>query len=271
MPKPDVPPPSFDERAISAILKRANELQETPSLDPRFGLTLDELQQAATEVGIDPHAVAQAAAEWQAETTTRPSWWGGPVATSLEQTLDVPLTGPTWEAVVAVARHTYGTTGRVQTWGHTYEWTNEGTGGLQAHLTATARDGQTHLQVFANEPALPAATFIPAGVIAIILLPIIFDSLGLLSMLGVGLYLALASMLFFVARWGLTRLIAKRRRTAQRLLTETTRLIERHAIKRAARAATTAVPTLDLDAILERDESTDRLEETKRLRKQLGR
>ena len=55
----------FSEKEIGDILRRAVELQERPEAQTAYtpGVTLDELQRIAAEVGVDPSSLAQAIRE----------------------------------------------------------------------------------------------------------------------------------------------------------------------------------------------------------------
>ena len=58
-----VPRRLFSEKEISRVLKRATELQDVEGPTETTGLSMEELQQIAAEVGIDPRHLAVAVAE----------------------------------------------------------------------------------------------------------------------------------------------------------------------------------------------------------------
>src|SRR5437764_11565147 len=85
MPNSDEVSPRFTEKQVSAILKRAAELQTArgDAADPAAGFSLAQLQQAAAELGIDPGFLEAAAAEMEKGRRPggRDSFCGGPWVT----------------------------------------------------------------------------------------------------------------------------------------------------------------------------------------------
>ncbi|MEE8175809.1 MAG: hypothetical protein V3T97_04300, partial [Gemmatimonadota bacterium] len=64
MPDHELPGRHYTEKEVGLILRRATELQRSePSARDPAGLTLAELEEVATEVGIDARYLRRAAAE----------------------------------------------------------------------------------------------------------------------------------------------------------------------------------------------------------------
>src|SRR5947209_11589307 len=97
----------FTEKQVSALLKRAAELQNayaepTAAADPAAGFSLAQLQQADAELGIDPEFLAAAAAEMEKGSGRggRASFWGGPWVTEIERTVDGQVSEEEWQEVL---------------------------------------------------------------------------------------------------------------------------------------------------------------------------
>ncbi len=220
----------FDEREISAILKRAAEIQGTEGASPVFGLSLAELQQLAAEAGIDPRSVATAAAELRrADANDRLNIWGGPLTMTLDRVLEGEISQEAWEAMVAATRRTFNNTGTVQSWGQTLEWTHgRGTASTQAHVTVTARNGRTHLQVFWNDQVMAAPFYAITGALSLILIPVVFEALGMVSLQGALLFLSLVASIFLLARWLLSRVAGKEKRKVRDLAAQLEQIAAEH-------------------------------------------
>lgn len=254
--------PLFDEREISAILKRAAEIQGADGAAPAFGLSLGELQQLAAEAGIDPQSVAAAAAELSPrDADERLNIWGGPLTMTLDRVVKGEVDEAAWEAMVAAIRRTFNNTGTVQPWGQALEWTHN-SGGAQAHVTVTPRDGCTHIQVFWNGQVMAAPFFVISSALSLIMIPIVFEALALVSLAGAGLYLSLAASLFLLARWLLSRVAGKEKRKVRHLMARLEEIAAEHASGRKATSAemhraAPIRPLLSLDAAASTPEQTE--------------
>src|SRR5471030_614903 len=69
----------FSEKEVSALIKRATELQAGNQDLKTDQPTLTQVQQAAGELGILPQFLASAAVELESN-SRRKGFWGGPVA-----------------------------------------------------------------------------------------------------------------------------------------------------------------------------------------------
>lgn len=222
MPNDFESPHQFNEKQISAILKRAVEMQETEGVAPGAGLSLAELQQLAAEAGIDPRYVATAAAELTGggESGDQVNFWGGPLSLTLERVVEGEIDEVVWEDMVAKIRQAFKDTGKVRSWGHSMEWTHSGRSEVRAHVTVTPRDGRTSIQVFWHEPSIAAVAYVPLLVLGLIMLPVVFDTLVLPALGAVGLYGSILGVLFVLARWALIRMAGKRKRSLTQLMAE---------------------------------------------------
>ena len=108
---PDQSSPRFSEQEMALILKRAAELQE--GADGRgVRRSLTEINEIASEVGIDPEFVAEAVAELQ-RPRPRSSWLGAPTRFHEEQSVSRKLTPDEISELLDQARAEIGMHGHV--------------------------------------------------------------------------------------------------------------------------------------------------------------
>src|SRR5438105_12921837 len=93
----------FTDKQVSAILRRAAELQSGRGdaggqSGASAGFSLQQLQQAAAELGIDPRCIEEAAAELESVRPSegRSSFWGGPSLVVVERIVDGSITEEDW-------------------------------------------------------------------------------------------------------------------------------------------------------------------------------
>jgi hypothetical protein len=99
------------------------------------GLTLAEMQSIGLDVGLDPDAVAQAAAAFESIQQPLRKSWGIPIEVVRTVSLPRALTEHEWQQLVAELRTTFRATGRITAHGALKEWSN---GNLRVLLEPTA-------------------------------------------------------------------------------------------------------------------------------------
>jgi len=107
---------AYGEREVGAILRRAAELQASKSdASHADGITLEEFERAAADVGIDPQFVRAAAAERGA---------GSSLSGVVELRRDVPaeVKDDEWEEMVAELVRAFGLPGQAQRSARGYVW-----------------------------------------------------------------------------------------------------------------------------------------------------
>jgi hypothetical protein len=139
----------YTEKEVSAILKRAAELQGEGVL-ATGGTSLAQLQQAAAEIGIDPVKVQQAAAELNTKGQTGPgaAWLGGPWGVDYDKLLPGVIDEDSWPGVVEDLRGETGRVGIPKQVGKGYEWLS-----LEpdmVHMTFTPSGSNTRVRVMAR-------------------------------------------------------------------------------------------------------------------------
>lgn len=126
----------YDEDEIAEILERAttNEGAIQPATTGSGqGLTLEEIQEIGSEVGIAPARIsdaAQAMASRSLVSTTK-TFLGTPRSVSRIVSIDRPLTDDEWTRLVVDLRQTFDAVGKVTTQGNLRSWHN---GNLQIHV-----------------------------------------------------------------------------------------------------------------------------------------
>ncbi|HEX8386802.1 MAG TPA: hypothetical protein VF576_11495 [Rubricoccaceae bacterium] len=170
------------------------------------GLTLDELQEIGRAAGIDPAAVASAAAAVR-RGPDGPVWHGVPLATRRTRVVPGTLDDDAWAEAVAGLRREFKFQGVAEQIGRRRTWTHavgESTQGVVVQVTVEPDDGGTRLTVESGAGGERGA----ATALAVILggLALVAGGLGVLGgnvSAGVGLAAVLAA--FAVAVYGLIR------------------------------------------------------------------
>ncbi len=219
----------FGEEDVAKILKRATERQSKRKA-PSAGLTLEEIKQVAAEAGIDPRHIADAAREitepsagtLQAAPNTapsidRPNFWGGPLSVTRETVVDGTIDEFAWEEMVSEARREFNDTGEVRKWSNSREWASS-VNNARSHVTITTRSGKSRLQVFWSNTALAAAAWVPALVVSLISLPIVFEELALTGGLAAFVILSVLIMAFSAARQATSLIARQQQKKMDRLL-----------------------------------------------------
>ena len=141
-----MPGRTYDQREIAAILARASA-EDRPGPDGP-GLTLEEIERAAAESGLDPARVRRAAAELDAglleAAASRP---GTAVA---ERWVEGPVPAAAWEDAVAALRLRVGApAGAADTsaLGEAREWVHASPFGGTTTVTVSPRGGRTRVRV----------------------------------------------------------------------------------------------------------------------------
>ena len=127
----------FTEDEVAEILKYAAEEQHSgKSLTaPNSGLTLAELNDIGSEVGISPEAMQHAVRKLGTETKPARKFLGFPIAVGRTVELDRKLADDEWDRLVADLRETFSARGVVRHEGSLRSWNN---GNLQVMLEPTA-------------------------------------------------------------------------------------------------------------------------------------
>jgi hypothetical protein len=197
-------------KQIFEVAARRGPAGEPRALARDEGLTLDEIQSIGAEAGIEPTAIAQAAAALDAPPimVARRTVLGAPVAVGRMVQLPRALTDAEWEQLVVELRATFGARGRVAVQGNLREWWN---GNLHACIEPGER-GAYRLRlgsVKGNARPLTTLGVVGTGTAAIAFATMIFPgadmSMVAPSLIGAAGVAAILSNLVRLPRWARTR------------------------------------------------------------------
>jgi len=127
----------YNRDEVAAIFKQAAESQQAPRLDhpSAGGMTLAELQEIGSEVGLPRELVARAARSLDVTgSSALRTFIGLPIGVSRTVELERSLSDAEWERLVVQLRDTFDARGRVRYDGPFRQWTN---GNLQVLLEPT--------------------------------------------------------------------------------------------------------------------------------------
>jgi hypothetical protein len=198
--------PRWSDREVGLILRRAVELQQEEQRHPpgapgsADGASLEDLEEMAREVGVEPALVRRAAAEMEARPRPTPvsRWMGGPRRIVFERALRGEAPQAAIEALVGVVQEVLGEHGQPGMVGRTFTWTSltasgrHGPRGRQITISVAPRDGVTTVRI--EEGLRPAAGGLFGGLLG----GVGGGSSGMAVGIGVG---ALNSPLAAVAIW----------------------------------------------------------------------
>lgn len=222
-------PRRYGDEETALILRRAAELQEQGGNSrPAKGLTLDEIQQIASEVGIDPTCVTEAAALVSVQERDR---WarllGGPTRFSYERTVSGELPDAAWAVLVDEIRQKMRKPGQVGHLPGALEWVDEGENGDSVRVGVTSGAGKIRVELRARRGNEASMFFILPPTAGAILAILVGGMVGLdpgpelwTVMSGAasgGLALGWAGWRRFSARWerSLSTLVTRLARVAE--------------------------------------------------------
>ena len=174
------------------------------------GLTLDELQRIAEQVGIEPARVTDAAARLDARGTPAPvrRSFGLPIGVSRVVDLPRAPTDREWELMVSQFRTTFETQGRVTATGGLRQWS---VGGLHICVEPTERGERLRLSTL-KEDAMPLnGLAVVFGAMAVLMWAVVTavgkpeKALAVLGMFGGMALFAFGANLIRLPRWARER------------------------------------------------------------------
>jgi hypothetical protein len=243
----------YTEKEVRAIFERAARRSPVSGESEEGGLTLAELQEVGVAAGLDPTAVAAAAAELDVGTAERPTILGMPAEATRTRLLPGPVSDEAWGALVADLRRTFKANGVTSEVGRVRAWASaasereipvraslepEGEG---VRLTLTQRPGEL----------VAVLTAISVGLLGVLgVSTLLFQGDGGLT--G-AIILAFAAVLYVAVRFLYGRSVPRTERQFEAVLDRAEALLT-PGVSVAARepsALPEARPLLDLDALPE--------------------
>jgi hypothetical protein len=161
----------YSDKEIGRLLSLAVRLQEreeqtaAPVRESPSGFSLEDLQQVAAEVGIEPRHVLAAARALDAEAAERTPLLGAPATWETEHAVAGEMSAADWEEFVAAIRRTFGQPGLVGTVGSSYEW--QGAGGC-ASVTISPGSGKTRIRIALRNQGIMVLSYLFPTLAAII-------------------------------------------------------------------------------------------------------
>ena len=196
----------YDSKEVRAILKIAAENSSTDTPDQQMGLTIDELRQLASEVGIDPDQISKAADEIESNSAMNDrNFWGGPFSYRTQVLVDREITVGQWEEMLLSIRDFFKSTGKVTTRPSVYEWSSPWDTSNSAQVTALKSKGSTKINLSWHGPLTGLPYYIPVPLVAIASLLFASGFLELSAIPGVTFTFLSTGAAFLIGRWKLRK------------------------------------------------------------------
>ena len=169
----------YTDDEVALILRRAAELGGETGPSRSEGLSLAEIQQVAREVGIDPGAVARAAATLQTRKRDRlAAILGGPMHYRLEATMPRRASDADLGRILQSIRRAAGRQGQATQVLDSVEWRTSGEReGSQLFVTLTTGGEKTTIEVTGDRQATAMLLYVLSGFAAMIVSLIVGVSL----------------------------------------------------------------------------------------------
>ncbi len=210
----------YTEKEISKILKKAGEIQASEREKVTVGLSLEEIQQLAEEVGLEPDIIAQVAGKLDEESEPEPGFFGSllmPTKIDLEQVIPGNISEDEWPEIVSMIERATSKSGSSSQIGKLLEWTEDSRHSKQK-LSVIQGDNQTKVIFQGTYTQLALAwslsILINIGVWAFIVGII---NLGLLG-IPIGIVVTFATYLIILS--GFKSFIRKKKRTLKSVFTK---------------------------------------------------
>ncbi len=252
----------YSEKEIAAIFEKAAGAQEDASrhVARGEGLTLAELQQIGSEVGISSEFIARAAASvGRSEPVPAPTtYFGVPISVARSVELPSPLSDEDWERVVVDLRETFRARGEVRSGGSVRQWWN---GNLHALVEPTETGYRLRLGSLKGSARSALTTGMAAFVMGLTFVLVLafsgkfgteLPSTIMLSLFAFGGLASMGMVVYSLRRW-----VEKRGRQMEAVAARALELVAARSGKMHLDAA--AAPRLDIEKTEDRvDGAPDR-------------
>lgn len=218
----------YSEDEVSLILARAAELQAGQSDARRMSLA--EVQNAASEAGIDKALVVQAARELSVPPAPKPAraggWLGAPSRVRIERVVPGLMSEREIAAAIDLIVSETGLTGRIEHIGSsTTVWTSPEPRGLRVSFARGRDETRIRIEEFFKNTAGGVFGGVVGGVGGAsvgVVVPVCIAALGMPALIPVGLALGLGGS-FFLARSIFGAVVHRRSVALEELADEITR------------------------------------------------
>ncbi len=196
----------FNEKETAEILKRAAVKSHHTTAEDSLGLTLQELEEIASESGINPKQISRAIQDIELQ-RLRPeqTFWGGPFSFYDQVQVDHEITAAEWEVLLASFREFFQSKGEISVRDSVYEWSSPWGTTNAAHVTALKDQAKTKISVSWNGPLTALPFYLPIPLVGIGALFFASEFMGLGAVPGLSFVALSMGVTFAAGRWALRR------------------------------------------------------------------
>jgi hypothetical protein len=208
----------YTEKETSAILRRATELQaQEEGTSPAGGMSLEQLQLAAGELGIKPHLISRAAADIASGTTGRPySFWRVPTTLRMESVVPHRISEDNWPTVLNNMRRVSGRVGDSVMVGKSFEWTSSSPDTL--HVSVTPQGEQSRVSVASRYGEWALVFYLLPLIPAFIACMVVTHATSFSGPVDTAVILGIIASILSLGHLGFLNLANARRKTAEELM-----------------------------------------------------
>ncbi len=194
---------------MGALIQRATQIHQEKSDSSERGLSIDEIERIAKDLGLDAESLRTAALELENNlpNDAGTTFWGGPFQQDLKRVFDGAMTDEQWEEIVMTARRLTGNSGKTSEIGKTKEWSHSlDEGIMHTRVSLSPRNGQTTVEIQKQYRNGVLFAYFLALFFGGFFTGISLDGSGLsdpaiFTLFGTGCLSSVAAMRFAVAHW----------------------------------------------------------------------
>ena len=208
----------YTEKEVRAILSRVAQLHgERASGDAGHGTTLQQLEQAANELGLDASLVRRAAIDIDNDTGAGSTslLLGGPWNVDSDRIVPGRVTVENWPGIVEDIRSATGRIGTPKIGGTLFEWTSRQPDGLHVSVSPSGDNSRVRITArFGDTPHFAAFALTAVGALVGLMVTVVLSkSGGLAPWVLAGIPLSGSAIGYLCARLGCIPFARKRNRS----------------------------------------------------------
>ncbi len=199
----------YTEKEIGALIKRATEIQEnTHEFFPQ-GLSLQEIEDIAREIGIDPKHIRSAASELEHQMAAeqRSNFFGAPFLIEQKRAIRGEISDEDWEELVRQIQRVTGSAGRTTKVGQTRQWHRSvkdmSTTIEETHLQVASQNNRSTIEIRKYFRGGAYVAYLMGLVISGTVAGIFLDGNGYTDLVNTGVVLGSMSGGFTAARFAI--------------------------------------------------------------------
>lgn len=214
----------YTEKEIGALIKRATEIQENAHESFPQGLSLQEIEDIAREIGIDPKHIRSAASELEHQMAKeqQSNFLGAPFLIEQKRAIRGEISAEEWEELVRQIRRMTGSAGRTTQDGQTRQWHRSvkdmSTTLEETHLQVDSQDNRSTIEIRKHFKGGAYITYLMGLVISGTLAGIFLDGNGYTDLVNTGVVLTSMSGGFAAARLAIISWTGRQRRKMHGLM-----------------------------------------------------